>query len=242
MKLIDICYTIIARLLLLLICIAFAPLILVIFFLPERYRWRSGWVYRLVNCFYWLVLRCSLLPITIYGMENLPTEPAIFVANHQSSLDIPLLGVLANGHPHVWLARSELLNTIVLRHILPTFAVVADVTSLRAAMLSLRRIINTLIDHSAHLMIFPEGSRSIDGEIQPFFDGFVIVAKKLGRLVIPVYIHNVNRVYPRNTLWLQWHSITVIIGQPFFLSPDESEKAFSDRVRAWFLQQKKEFF
>lgn len=237
MRLIDVCYTIVARMLMVIISILFAPLIFIIWCIPESTRWQNSFVYRVVCAFYWLVLRCALIPISYHGKEHLPTTPAIFVANHQSSLDIPLLGVLARGRPHIWLARAELLQTIILRHVLPIFAIVAEVTSLRAAMLSLRRIISTLADSPAHLMIFPEGSRSLYGNIQPFFDGFVIVAKKLSRPIIPVYIHNVNRVYPRGSFFLFWYPITVVVGPALLCFPDETEKAFSERVRSWFVLQ-----
>ena len=50
----------------------------------------------------------TFLPIHVEGKENLIEQPAIIIANHQSSLDIPVIGALFDHHPHVWLFFSAL--------------------------------------------------------------------------------------------------------------------------------------
>ena len=45
--------------------------------------------------FYWAALKCTLVPIDYKGLKNIPHEPCIIVANHQSSIDIPLVGALS---------------------------------------------------------------------------------------------------------------------------------------------------
>src|SRR5439155_27117554 len=157
-------YTLFVRFLLIILSIiAFLPLFCMALMSREG-RLNSPLVFWIMDWFYWAILKCSLLPITYYGTENIPHEPAIFVANHQSSLDIPLLGLLANKKSHIWLARHELMDTFVLRFILPIFTVIADVTSIKSSVRSFRMILSLLIDKPRHLMIFPEGSRFDDGK------------------------------------------------------------------------------
>jgi 1-acyl-sn-glycerol-3-phosphate acyltransferase len=104
-------------------------------------------------------------------------------------------------------------------------------------MLSLRKIINLVNNHHRNLMIFPEGSRYTDGKIHDFFGGFVMLAKKIGRPVVPVCICGVNKVYPPESLLVYWHPITVVVGTPFVIQPDESDEQFKRRVHSWFVNQ-----
>jgi len=182
-------------------------------------------------------LACTLIPIRFKGKENIPNKQVIFVANHQSSLDIPTVGSLANGKPHLWLARSELLDTFFLRIVLTRFAEVIDVNNPRNAMRGLLRTINTIKTEGQDLMIFPEGGRYTDDRVHEFFGGFVILAKKTGLPVVPVRIFGANKVYPPNSFWLYYHPVSVVIGKPFHYDDAENDDIFRQQVYHWFLQQ-----
>jgi len=229
--------TIISRLLLFLLFVVATPVFIIIILLPAHIRRTSRIVYRLANWLYRASLACALVPITFKGKENIPEQQVIFVANHQSSLDIPLVGTLAHGDPHLWLARSELMNTFFLRIVLPSFAEVIDVENPRAAMRGLLRTINIVKAEKQHLMIFPEGGRYTDDKVHEFFGGFVLLAKKTKLPVVPVRIFNANKVYPPNSFWMGSCPITVVIGKPFEYSSQEDDDTFRQRVYNWFLEQ-----
>src|SRR5437879_4198661 len=112
-------HNIFSRLLLVLIILVFLIPMIIFMCLPERIRYSSTFVFSFVNLFYWCVLKGSLLPITYVGVDNIPDAPVIFAANHQSSLDIPLLGVLSKRYPHIWLAKQDVMNTFLVRWIVP---------------------------------------------------------------------------------------------------------------------------
>lgn len=207
--------------------------------LPARLRYDSTFLFRLTHLFYWAVLRCSLLPISLSGKENLPLGPAIFVANHQSSLDIPLMGILAKGTPHIWLAKHELMESIFLRWLLPLFTVLVDASSPKKAMRSFLQLISLVNGKKRHLMLFPEGGRYTDDTIHDFFGGFVLLAKKLGRPIVPVYISGVNKAYPPDSLWVYWNKITVIVGKPYTYQANDTDEQFKMRVHNWFVAQSK---
>lgn len=227
-----------SRFLLILIVIIFVIPILIFMIIPPRWRYSSKAVFYPIHWFYVAILKGSLLPIKYIGVENIPqNEPVIFAANHQSSLDIPLVGVLSKGIPHVWLAKEELMDSFFIRFIIPLIAVLVDVTSPRKAMVSLRKILTLVNNHHRNLMIFPEGARYADGKIHPFFGGFVILAKKLGRPVVPVCILGVDKAYPPETFWVQWYPITVIVGKPFVYTVDDTDESFKNRVYDWFIEQ-----
>src|SRR5258708_5608094 len=132
-----------SRVLVILVVIIFFIPIIIFICIPERYRYKYPWVFYIVHGFYSAVLKCSLLPITYKGLENIPQDKAvIFAANHQSTLDIPLVGVLSKGVPHVWLAKTEALDGYFVRFVVPLLSVIVDVSSPRQSMLSLRKILN----------------------------------------------------------------------------------------------------
>jgi 1-acyl-sn-glycerol-3-phosphate acyltransferase len=228
----------VSRFLLIIITIVFFIPILIFLLFPEKYRYKYPLLFYPVNWFYWAVLKCTFLKITYRGLENIPRDqPVIFASNHQSSLDIPLIGVLSGHVPHVWLAKAELMDSFFIRWIVPLLSVLVDVSSPRNAMLSLRKILNIVNNHNRNLIIFPEGTRRVDGKIHDFFGGFAIIAKKTGRPVVPVCILGINKAYPPETFWLRLYPITVIVGKPFLYEKDDTDESFKNKVHLWFVEQ-----
>lgn len=235
MKLISILYTFYSYIIILLLVIIFFIPAIILLLLPGH--WRHSWpVYRAMQFFYWLVLKLTFLKITYRGLEHIPDGPVVFAANHQSALDVPLLGSLTRGEPHIWLARNEVLeNFFLIRFIVPRIAIIVDITTPRTAMLSLLSIIKLAQKENRHVMIFPEGGRFTNGTVQKFYGGFALLVRRLGRPVIPVYIQGVEIVYPPNSWWASPAPITVTIGAPMMPEPGEDDAHFKDRVHRWFL-------
>jgi len=231
-------HTIAVRILLLFIIgIGMIP-IGIMMILPARMRYTNRLLFWMLNTLYWGILKVSLIPIAFKGRENIPTDqPVIFASNHQSSIDIPLVGVLAHGKPHIWLARSELLKSLMLRFVLPRLAVVVDVNTQEKATSSLRSLMRIAQKSNADIMIFPEGERHPDDAVHEFYGGFVILAKLLKRPVVPVYIDGANRVYPPNTFLVNYYPVEVVVGKPFVLQENETDEQFKQRVYQWFLDQ-----
>lgn len=230
-------HTLLSRFLLLLIMLVLFIPTVIFLLLPEKIRYHNRICNYLQYAFYWVLLKVSLLSVTISGRENIPTSPAVIVANHQSSLDIPLIGSLLTGAPHIWLATNELLASPILRFIIPRTTVLVDVTTPLTGMRTLLKAIAMVSDQKLYTIVFPEGGRFSDGAIHDFFGGFVILAKKTNQPVVPVRIFNLNKVYPRGAFLLRRCPIKVIIGNPLVQHEDESNEHFSDRVRAWFCEQ-----
>ncbi len=236
-KISVILHTLISRFFLLLILLVSLPIVLLIIILPARYRYQSRILFWTIRVFYWCVVKASFVPISFEGKEHIPNESAVFVANHQSALDIPLLGVFTRERPHIWLARKELMKWKLLRWILPRIAIVIDTLSREKAMGSMRRLLRLVKGKNIDVMIFPEGARFSDDKVHPFFGGFVTLAKMLNYKVVPVYISGANKVYPPDTFWITYHPVKVIAGKPFTLNEGESDEAFKERVYQWFVEQ-----
>lgn len=215
----------------------FVPVFILALLLPDSRRYKSPILFCLLDWTYRGVVRAMFIPITVTGREHLPTHPAIFVANHQSSIDIPLLGGLLKAHPHLWYVMAYYAKTPVLGTFVRRMGVFLDREKATQAAHGLIRGMKLVEENGCHLMIFPEGGRRVDGPVNAFFSGFAIIAKKTQRPVIPVYMPYNGRVYPPTGYWVYPHPISIIIGPAFLYLPDETDEQFSDRVRAWFLEQ-----
>lgn len=208
---------------------------LIILLIPMKYRLKSRIIAVCMHFFYWASLKCVLVPITYIGLENMPQGPVILAANHQSALDIPLVGKIAGYTPHVWLATSELLQSLAYRYWLHRLAIMVNTSSVQQAVRSLISTIRVVEDNECHVIIFPEGQRYSDDQVHEFFGGFVILAKKLNRPIVPVCIMGANKVYPRNSFWVHYHQIKVVVGAPMHYREDDTDETFKQRVYEWFV-------
>jgi 1-acyl-sn-glycerol-3-phosphate acyltransferase len=81
------------------------------------------------------------------------------------------------------------------------------------------------------LIVFPEGSRAIDGEMGEFKSGLYYLAKKRPDLeLVPVYMDNMNRILPRGEFMPVPLLSSISIGTPIYLEPKESKQDFLGRA------------
>lgn len=166
-------------------------------------------------------------PIKIEGREHLRgAGPFLFAANHASHLDAPVVLAALPVHLRVhvrvaaaadyffgrrwkgWLA-STLLNAFPFERKAPGCA-----RSLKQT--------QQLLSAGQSVLIFPEGTRSKDGHIQPFKRGIGLLTTGGARPVIPVHIEGTYAAWPRGARWPRRQQIVVRFGEPlFFSSPGE---------------------
>ena len=166
---------------------------------------------------------CSILAHTLFrlrviGRENFNVEgPAIIAANHQSYLDPPLIGVAYPGELH-YLARNTLFEKRLANWILTEVNAIpvdrdrGDVGALRAVL--------KLLKDGHRTVIFPEGTRTLTGQIQQARPGIGMIVAKTLVPVIPARIFGSFESWPKNGKFKP-HPITVIVGKPIrFTSED----------------------
>ncbi|MFA4888553.1 MAG: AMP-binding protein [Candidatus Omnitrophota bacterium] len=156
--------------------------------------------------------------LRIKGRENLPQQgPYLICSNHASYLDglfifssLPFkqsLNIYFLGYQHIFEHPSLFWANKVCRFIS------IDVSS--HLTLSMQAI-SFALSHKKIVCIFPEGMRSIDGEVKEFKKGVGILLKELDIPVIPVYIQGSHRSWPRGTKFPRPHPIKVIFGKPLY--------------------------
>jgi 1-acyl-sn-glycerol-3-phosphate acyltransferase len=137
--------------------------------------------------------RMCAVSIRIRGTERLTGGPYIFTPNHQSHFDIAaLLGYLPGNNRFV--AKRELFDEPILGAVMRTLGMIPiDRDDSAAAIERLR----SLKDRNFSVIIFPEGTRSRDGELLPFKKGAFVAAIELGMPVVPVVCRGSAEVMPK---------------------------------------------
>ena len=210
---------------------------LVIASFPERIRYDNKIYYWFTNLFYKGTLFATFLPLKVEGKSNIPDEACVFVANHQSSLDVPLLGSVVDCHPHVWLFLQRFAKVPIFGFIARRMNIVVDHSGLRKLVGSIEKTLALIKEKKRHVLIFPEGGRYVDGKIHNFFYGFALIAKKTDRPVVPVMLFNVDKIYPPGSFLVHYYPLKIVIGKPFRFEETESENDFVQRVHSWFISQ-----
>lgn len=157
--------------------------------------------------------------------------PVILAANHISNADAVLIGSFLTprlGRRIHWLGKKEMFGWPIVgymaRHggIIPVDRAAADVEAFRVA----RRV----LDAGGVLAVFPEGTRSPTGALQPAKDGLAMLALRTNATIVPIGISNTDRIWPRGRpLPTPGKHATMRIGAPFLvgdlLPPEIDRKA-----------------
>ena len=151
-----------------------------------------------------LGLRAAGLRIVVRGQENIPAgRPCIFMANHVSNLDPPVLLPLVPGHASV-LLKASLMRIPILGTAMRMgkFVPVERGTSREAARRSVNAAANA-VRSGLHLVVFPEGTRSPDGHLAAFKKGPFFLAKQTGAPIVPVAIAGTERLLRKGSAAIQ---------------------------------------
>ena len=158
-------------------------------------------------------LRCT-------GRENVPPKgPALLVSNHQSHFDPPLLG-LACMRQMSYIGRQTLFQIGVLNWFmrsLNAFPIDRDGSGLAGLRETLRRL-----DYGEIVLMFPEGTRTRDGQVGPFRPGFTLLAARGKASIVPAAIEGAYDVWPSHHSLPRLGTIHICFGDA--IPPDELEK------------------
>ncbi len=183
--------------------------------MPQRSLTKRLW-YRLLQS------GCQLVGVVAFqvrctGRENIPTEGGVLiVSNHQSHFDPPLIGSCSPRQMN-YLARDTLFGFAPFRWLIRSLdAIPIDREGLGLAGIkeSLRRL-----KRGEMVLVFPEGTRSPDGQIATFRPGFTVLAVRSKAAILPVAIDGAHLAWPRHQKLPRLGKIRVCFGEPIL--PEE---------------------
>jgi 1-acyl-sn-glycerol-3-phosphate acyltransferase len=158
------------------------------------------------------------LDFKVYGRENLIEEgAAILASNHQSYLDPPCIGMACRNEIY-YLARKTLFERPLIGPLLKRLNTVpvdrdrGDVSSIKAIIRLLRA--------GGRVIIFPEGTRSSDGQLQPARAGLGMIIAKTLVPVVPIRIFGSFEALPRAGSFKP-RPVSVVVGKPIRFTADD---------------------
>ena len=174
---------------------------------------------------WWARLNSYLTPmlVRVQGRENINKDQSyVVVSNHQSYFDIFVLyGWL--GIDFKWVIKKELRKVPFLGIACEKIGhIYIDRSNTQAAIASLQEAKKKLT-RGTSVLFFPEGTRSITGELQPFKKGAFSMALELGIPILPVSVLNTANILPARTMNLFPGRATLMIHEPCDVTPYSAE-------------------
>ncbi|MFY9645349.1 MAG: lysophospholipid acyltransferase family protein [Terriglobales bacterium] len=188
---------------------------------------RSGRIqHNLARLWSWLIMKTILSPVKVTGGERIALagskdekntdgmaqKPRVYAVTHASALDIPILYVYLPFQFRI-IFKSELLSypfigwhlrrsgQVCINQQNPT----ASIGAVKSALRSLRK--------GVPLVIFPEGGRTRDGELQPFLPGAFFLAIKAQADIVPVALVGTFELLPMNTYHIKCQPLEMRVGE-----------------------------
>lgn len=190
--------------------------------------------YRIITCWSRLMVAAAAsicgIRYRVLGAENIPAEPCIILAKHQSAWETLAFQVILP--PHVWVLKRELLR-------IPFFgwglAMLSPIAIDRSAGLrALRQTLEqgrTRLQQGFSIVIFPEGTRMAPGANGRYQPGGAWLAVKTGVSAVPI-AHNAGECWPRNAFLKYPGLVTVSIG-PALATGNVSPEALNAQIERW---------
>lgn len=203
---------------------------------------KMAWFYNFIqrSCYYFLRI---FYDYKVYGAENSYPHKAIIAPNHASFIDPPIVASSWPRELH-FLASDYLFKIPILKTVIsnvnthPVQRGKADLSSIK--------LICQLLNEGKQVIIFPEGTRSMDGNLAPLKNGIGLLAYKSHAAVIPAYIHGSYQIWNRKSSFPKlWGKTAIVYGTPIFfeefahLDSKQFQQALLEKLRDSILNLKK---
>jgi 1-acyl-sn-glycerol-3-phosphate acyltransferase len=191
-----------------------------------------------IRFLYWLGMRLAYAgpriagaSVKIVGLDELdPSGTYIFMSNHVSNLDPPILVPLIPGRTSV-LAKKVIWRIPILAQALNLAEIVpVERENREAAIQSIRRA-GEVMGHHINMTLFPEGTRSQDGRLLPFKKGPFHLAIETGFPVVPVTILGTYEMMPKGMMFVRPGTATLIFHPPIDPKQFSSREELMEAVR-----------
>ena len=189
-----------------------------------------------INYFYifWLRATCGV-KTDVEGLENLPkNQPYVALSNHQSEWETLYFQLVFR--PQAVVLKKELLKIPLFGWALALLKPIAlDRSQRREAIKQLLRQGSERLADGIPILIFPQGTRVVAGELGRFNKGGTMLAVKNGVPIVPV-AHNAGRCWPGNSFIKYPGQIKLVIGEPISTA-GRSVDEVQEEVEAWLVEK-----
>ena len=179
---------------------------------------------------FFLFIWCKLsFSYKVYGKRNMPKKGGVIVApNHASYLD-PIFVGIGSSRLLNYMARETLFKNFFFGRLIRTtgaFPIKRNFHDLGAIKEAIRRL-----KKGKPVLIFPEATRTTDGNLQPVKGGISFLAHSAGVPVVPVYIKGSFNVWPKGAKCIRCFKVSVYFGKPIcFKGTSDDYQVFADSI------------
>src|SRR6476469_6881504 len=191
-----------------------------------------------VEFLYWIGMGLALMGariagarIKLVGLDKIDTTGTyIYMSNHVSNLDPPILVPLITGRTSV-LAKKEIWRIPILGKALDLAEIVPVERSNRDSAINSIRRAGEVMRHHINMTIFPEGTRSPDGRLMPFKKGPFHLAAETGFPIVPITILGTYEMMPKGSSLIRSGTATLVFHPPIDPKQFASREVLVQAVR-----------
>jgi 1-acyl-sn-glycerol-3-phosphate acyltransferase len=190
-----------------------------------------SFLYRMGMWGAWTGTRVARIKVKTIGLDNLdPKRTYIFMSNHVSNIDPPLLLPLIPRRTSV-MAKKELFGYPLLGKMMRFGSLVPVDRGNRESGIAAVRAASQVIREGVNMTIFIEGKRSLDGGLLPFKKGPFYLAEECGVPVVPVTILGTHSIMPKRRFAIEPGTATVIFHDAIEPADFGSRECLTAKVR-----------
>ena len=175
---------------------------------------RGTWSFAIMRIWSNSVLAASLARVEVYYAPELePGKSYVFLANHQSLFDIPVLIATSPGQIRM-VAKRSLFQIPVFGWALRAGGFIPVDRADRSSAIQTFASASARLRQKTSLLLFPEGTRSLDDTLLPFQRGGFLLALKSGLPIVPVGIRGSRAIQRKGSFAIRPGTVTVTYGAP----------------------------
>jgi 1-acyl-sn-glycerol-3-phosphate acyltransferase len=182
-------------------------------------------------------LRMVFAPTSVVGLDHLNgfDGPCVMVANHSSHADTMVISMALPTGLRRKLVVAAAADYFFTNHLTSTFSTIAigaipvDRNRVNRSTLDL---CDRLLGEGWSLLLYPEGGRSIDGQMGEFKPGGAWIARRAGVPVLPVHVRGTFDVMPKGRNLPRRSPVTVTFGELMTVADGEDARTFNKRIEA----------
>jgi 1-acyl-sn-glycerol-3-phosphate acyltransferase len=154
-------------------------------------------------------------PVSVIGLENIDRErPQVIASNHQSMYDVWALAAVIPVRNH-FVAKKEVRKIPIFGRVSEAAGhVFVDRGHRISAIESLKVAGRRIVEENSSAVVFPEGTRSLTGDLQKFKKGPFVMAIEAGVPMVPAVVDGTFEILPKRGFRLRPQPITVRFGEP----------------------------
>lgn len=179
----------------------------------------------------WSVGMCRLflLPVKVEGRENIARGGSfVFIANHQGAFDIFLIAGYLH-RPFKWMMKQSLRSIPFVGWACAKAGFIFVDKSSRRGLVQTIQNARTALQDGSSMAIFPEGSRTTDGQMGAFQKGSFMLARQIGLPLVPITIDGSFDVLPhtRGFSFVTRHPLRLVIHRPIPPDDEAMERSYN---------------